>query len=467
MVSINELPVVNLGNDTIICRENDYILNSNAPSAVQFEWNDLSALSSIQTSGQGEYSVKVTDANGCMNYDTIQIDTFPSPIPVINIQDTAICLGDSVTLEVNPIYNFYAWTNSNSFINTTVVRSTNEYILRVLDANGCLGSDTANVLINPLPNAALGDSVKLCRYKELILKVPEDSADYIWSTGSVYQNESITVAGEYWVTVRDSNACVSSDTVIVYDGEMLNIDLGFDTTICSGSSLTLDASYIHTEIWESTDTLSEFNVQNKDTIDVLVINDDGCYGRDTIIINFSDIPEVDIIQGDSLGLCELAFQEHQISIIDNEGMEILWSTYETKDSIIVNVVNPYIVQKTNEYGCSGFDTILVYEFCKPVNLTMPNVFTPNGDGFNDKFVPIESESETLEFFATHILEIDFTVYNRWGRIIFHSTGMLPNWDGTNIHDGKVSSNGTYFWVLNYLDVSGITNSKNGFVELIR
>ena len=41
-VSINELPAVNIGNDTIICRENDYALNSNSPSAVIFEWNDLS-----------------------------------------------------------------------------------------------------------------------------------------------------------------------------------------------------------------------------------------------------------------------------------------------------------------------------------------------------------------------------------------------------------------------------------------
>ena len=110
----------------------------------------MSTLSTLNTSGQGEYSVIVIDANGCTNYDTIQVDTFVSPVPILNIQDTAICFGESVTLEVDPIYNFYAWTNSGSFTNSTIVDETNEYILRIFDANGCFGSDTADVLVNNL-----------------------------------------------------------------------------------------------------------------------------------------------------------------------------------------------------------------------------------------------------------------------------------------------------------------------------
>ena len=162
----------------------------------------------------------------------IQVDTFVSPIPVINVQDTAICFGESVTLEVDPIYNFYAWTNSGSFTNSTIVDETNEYILRVFDANGCFGSDTANVLVNNLPNAEIGDSIKFCLFKDLILTVPEQDAQYSWSTFGINRTEQIFGPGQYWVNVVDTNECFNSDSVIIYEGEKIPVDLGNDTTIC-------------------------------------------------------------------------------------------------------------------------------------------------------------------------------------------------------------------------------------------
>ncbi|MDG1518402.1 MAG: gliding motility-associated C-terminal domain-containing protein, partial [Flavobacteriales bacterium] len=466
-VSINELPVVNIGNDTIICRENDYVLNSNAPSAVIFEWNDLSTLSTLNTSGQGEYSVIVIDANGCTNYDTIQVDTFVSPVPILNIQDTAICFGESVTLEVDPIYNFYAWTNSGSFTNSTIVDETNEYILRIFDANGCFGSDTADVLVNNLPNAKIGDSIKFCLFKDLILTVPEQDAQYSWSTSGINRTEQIFGPGKYWVDVIDTNKCFNSDSVIVYEGEKIPVDLGNDTTICLGTTLTLDASFINTEIWQDIDTLSKYDVSVAGTYDVLVIDDEGCYGRDTIEISVSDIPVVEIVNGDSLPICELAFQEKTLSIIDNEGMNILWSNYDESDSIIVTNADFYTVSKTNQFYCTGYDTIEVYEYCRPVALTMPNIFTPNGDGINESFIPIEVPSEPLDYYMSHIKSIKFEIYNRWGRVLYSSSGILPNWDGINLNIGEPCASGTYYWTLIYSDVSGENYSKNGFVQIVR
>ena len=466
-VSINELPAVNIGNDTIICRENDYALNSNSPSAVIFEWNDLSTLSTLNTSGQGEYSVIVTDANGCTNYDTIQVDTFVSPIPVINVQDTAICFGESVTLEVDPIYNFYAWTNSGSFTNSTIVDETNEYILRVFDANGCFGSDTANVLVNNLPNAEIGDSIKFCLFKDLILTVPEQDAQYSWSTFGINRTEQIFGPGQYWVNVVDTNECFNSDSVIIYEGEKIPVDLGNDTTICLGTTLTLDASLINTEVWQSTDTAQTYDITDPGQYDVIVIDSEGCYGRDTIEIDVSDIPVVEIVNGNSLPICELAFQEKTLLIIDNEGMNILWSNYDESDSIIVTNADFYTVSKTNQFYCTGYDTIEVYEYCKPVTLTMANIFTPNGDGINESFIPIEVPLEPLGYYMSHIKSIQFEVYNRWGKILFSSSGILPNWNGVNLNTGEPCATGTYYWTLVYSDVSGENYSKNGFVQLTR
>jgi len=269
------------------------------------------------------------------------------------------------------------------------------------------------------------------------------------------------------VSVIDTNNCTSSDTAYVYDGERIPVNLGNDTTICKGTTLTLDASFINTEIWQSIDTASVYYVSVADTVDVLVIDNDGCFGRDTIIIDVSEIPLVQISQGDSIPLCELAFEDKIISIIDDEGMGILWSTGETTNDIIVIETDAYVVSKTNVYECAGKDTIEVYEYCRPVKLTMPNIFTPNNDGVNDDFIPLEVPFETIHYLMSHISEISFSVYNRWGMLVYSSNGVLPLWDGRFQKDGIEGASGTYYWILKYTDVSGGNYSGNGFVQLVR
>lgn len=68
---------------------------------------------------------------------------------------------------------------------------------------------------------------------------------------------------------------------------------------------------------------------------------------------------------------------------------------------------------------------------------LPNVFTPNGDGTNDKFTPI------LPY--KFIKSVDFIVYNRWGNIVFQTNDPMINWDGKDQESGKPVSDGVYFY----------------------
>lgn len=73
-------------------------------------------------------------------------------------------------------------------------------------------------------------------------------------------------------------------------------------------------------------------------------------------------------------------------------------------------------------------------------LTMPNVFSPNGDGFNDVFLPMavgQPEGYNLE------------VRNRWGQVVFNSTNVNTGWDGRI--QGQRAADGTYFWTVRYSD----------------
>jgi gliding motility-associated-like protein len=107
-------------------------------------------------------------------------------------------------------------------------------------------------------------------------------------------------------------------------------------------------------------------------------------------------------------------------------------------------------------------TITVKNDCIPkpiVEGEIPNVFTPNGDGIND----------TFNFSIAGVSDVSFMIYNRWGNIIKNSTLNTNNyfsWDGRTT-SGEACSDGVYYYTLTYKLVNGDTETKKGFITLIR
>lgn len=118
-------------------------------------------------------------------------------------------------------------------------------------------------------------------------------------------------------------------------------------------------------------------------------------------------------------------------------------THVYNETGIFNVV--HMVE--NEYGCSDTanNNITII-----TEITVPNVFTPNGDGVNDVFYV-----EGLEF----VENCELKVYNRWGRIVYESNNYLNNWDGGNVAEG------TYYFVLvipGFMNLEPISGSVSIF-----
>jgi gliding motility-associated-like protein len=105
-------------------------------------------------------------------------------------------------------------------------------------------------------------------------------------------------------------------------------------------------------------------------------------------------------------------------------------------------------------GCiaTGKETVLLY-----YHFTMPNAFTPNGDGVNDVFrIPSTGPQEIGRFM----------VYNRWGNCIFSTADAKVGWDGTS--GGRAQPAGAYAWKVTYLDLStGKWAAAEGTVMLMR
>ena len=91
---------------------------------------------------------------------------------------------------------------------------------------------------------------------------------------------------------------------------------------------------------------------------------------------------------------------------------------------------PVILVVTTAAGCvdTVWSTVRVIDHG---NVEMPNVFSPNGDGMNDRFVPLEAQG------AQGLMEI----YNRWGQVVFSTPNLVQGWDGHG------APGGTYFYIV--------------------
>jgi gliding motility-associated-like protein len=107
----------------------------------------------------------------------------------------------------------------------------------------------------------------------------------------------------------------------------------------------------------------------------------------------------------------------------------------------------------NEYCFDEYS--LLYHIIPNGTIFIATAFTPNGDGHNDTFSPI----------GAHVVEVEFTIYDRWGKLIFESQNMDITWDGTS--EGKSAPEGVYTFVLHALLESGVKVNHAGTVTLVR
>src|SRR5690606_39266272 len=110
---------------------------------------------------------------------------------------------------------------------------------------------------------------------------------------------------------------------------------------------------------------------------------------------------------------------------------------------------------TDENGCVSFDDMIIN--IVDCTVSIPNIFTPNGDGFNDSWVGITEDP----------LFYQMVVYNRWGRIVFESNSVNYAWDGTNYKSDEPCSEGVYFYILRLNNFEGMAFEQAGNVTLIR
>ena len=129
----------------------------------------------------------------------------------------------------------------------------------------------------------------------------------------------------------------------------------------------------------------------------------------------------------------------------------MWQDGSTSSSFDIYDEGTYWVELTSNCRTSS-DTIQVsIADCEAI-IEMPNVFSPNNDGMNDMFMPIESKS---------ITSMTTIIFDRYGKQLLETTNPNIEWNGDNAKEG------TYFWVIEYTDTTGLISSIKGKVTLLR
>ena len=135
-----------------------------------------------------------------------------------------------------------------------------------------------------------------------------------------------------------------------------------------------------------------------------------------------------------------------------------WNNGSTQPSITVASAGTFTVEVSN--GCVNqiFRYIIEEKECS-CEIFIPNVFTPNGDGFNEVF-EITGTSDIARF--------ELTIYNRWGQLVYQTNKIDNYWKGDM--NGVIPACNVYYWTINMMCVDGVSiidNSYKGWVEIIK
>lgn len=253
-VTVNNVAAANAGPDQSICLGSSATLN--ASGGVTYVWGSSPTLSSTSISNPSanpttttQYTVTVTDANGCFGSDSMIVTVNALPTPNAG-PDATICAGQSTTLTGSG-GNSYSWTPAATLttpLNPSTVATpatTTQYIVTVTDANQCSANDTVMVTVNPLPVANAGPSQTSCG--ACVNFNATGGGVYNWSPATYLNQTNInnpqscaTSTILYTLTVIDANGCTDTDQVYVYVNPPLTAAATNNVSICPTLSTPLN-----------------------------------------------------------------------------------------------------------------------------------------------------------------------------------------------------------------------------------
>lgn len=285
VITVNPLPNPSaVASQTAYCEGNSIYLSGS--SATTYTWTGPGSFSantqttsiiSSSLSSAGVYTFSVTDANGCVNSNTVNITINTNPVITATANPSFICVGETISLTANG-GNSYSWNGpasytsavqSPSITNASTLNAGN-YTVVVTGVNTCTSSAVTTVSVNSLPTFTSGvNASNICYGNAIQFNAGSSANTYSWegpNSFSVTNNASPSIAnadpshsGTYTVTAGGGSCSASQTiTVNVYPQIILNAS-ATSTNICDGNDVQLLGSSANTYTWTGPGSYSSNN----------------------------------------------------------------------------------------------------------------------------------------------------------------------------------------------------------------
>lgn len=528
VTQINKPIKPNLGNDTAVCGSFSKTLISNDNATIWLKDNIQFAVntSTVNVNQTGIYIAKITNSCGSVA-DTINIIQLSNVAKPNLGNDTAFCGNISKLLSTGNVTTTWFRDNVQIASNTSSITAAQvgTYVA-VINGNCTSVSDTIVISQNSgLVKPFIGNDTSYCGNFSRILStgVPQT----IWKRNNIVvatsQDITITQGGTYTATF--SNVCGTvADTIEINNTNALSVNLGRDTSLCAGQTLTLNATVSGSGItytWNTGDVSPSISVPAVFKKYDVVVSNGICSATDTILIDSINIPNKPTLGNDTIFCGDFSLllftgdntiwstgvvgtqitvtnpgeyiaenrnkcgnakdtinvtkfslpnvnigrdtsicDSIQLSVGNGIFNSIFWSTNDTTKSIVVSESGVYTVKVTNT-NCSKIDSITIIRDCD-FDVYLPTAFSPNNDNVNDVLVPLSYEKG--------IVVIEFIIYDRWSEKIFESKNFAPNdknagWKGLYKGEFAAVDDYAYYYLIKLPD--GKIKSYKGTVALFR
>lgn len=505
--NINKLRQCQAGNSFTFSSTSNNLLN---PSYTWEYGNGQSAGStnpintySFPDGGTFYVKLKATNDNSCSATETQTVTVIPKPvakfdypIPVCE-NKTTISLTDrsSVPMGIAGINKWWWNVNENIYtgqtVPSTVAPAAGQYPVKlaVSTTEGCQ-SDTNTVILQVRhnPAAAFGIGDLLCNNE--VIRFTDQSffptaatgeiiTKWYWSFDNGMMN-SIEKNPRSMFTAGVHNAKLITESAYGCKSEPLekSFDIWPKPIVqigISDSCINLPVTYTATDLlgnvvsynWyfidmfrngpNYTSITKTYNREGKRPFTLITYTDKGC--KDTIYRPFAIYENKSFAGYDTLAAFN---QPVQLDARGEPGMQYNWTpsvglnrTDIEKPVATYDRDQLYHLYTVSPQGCEKHSQIFIKRWAGP-ELFVPNAFTPDNDGVNDKLKVKPTGFMSFGFFA---------VYNRWGQLVFRTTNFNEGWDGKL--NGRDAEPGTYVYVVQAVDYHGKPLHRKGTVVLLR
>ncbi|MCW3483701.1 PKD domain-containing protein [Chitinophaga sp. PC14] len=445
----------------------------------------------LDKKGSYTFTLKAVTVYGCEQTVSAVVNVYTKPVAAITgpdkgCQDAPLQFSGAATKEPATTWK---WNFGNSQTDDQQQPKPQSFNkpgifnigLTVTSKDGCTDEVHHAVNILPLPDIkASAPSEFICLHNTTMLYAGGGS-HYEWTPATGLDNPLIAtplaspeVTTTYKVKVTDDNGCVNTDAVKIRVVQPFTVYATPDTVLCLGDKLPLRAWGTDYYKWEGTgindpnkaSPVATITSTSQYTYKVTGYDKEGCFSDNkTLTVRVNPRPTVNI-GPDRESMAGIPL--YLTSVTSNDVISWTWTPPQDlgcftcpMTEALPNISTRYVLEVANGYGCKKTDDMFVHIICRESAVFMPNAFTPNNDGKNERIYPKGKGVKEIGWLR---------IYDRWGTLVYERTRFPINmpavgWDGRS--RGKEAPAGTYIYSMQTVCESGEHFEFKGNITLIR